>query len=147
MSNRKIFEEKIIEMSEANTFDEAKKEWELDHIEYHRAWNKCICDHDIKELCFIRNILNNNKTIVGNVCIYTFMDMDVRSIFSSLKKIISEIASRPNDALIEYAYNKKWIYENEEEFLSSMKHKKKYSYKQSLWIMKINERILKKIYK
>jgi hypothetical protein len=89
----RLFEE-IINRSEADTWEEAKGEWQLDHTSYasdeevaHGKYT-CLCGHThLRELCFISNERNGNQTMVGNCCIKKFME-DIQSdkIFQAVKR-------------------------------------------------------------
>ena len=82
---------KILELSNANDYEEAKKEWRItgnvwrhgvndesrlgfrvrDHVSGHP--NSCLCGHDIVYHFEIENTENGTKEIVGSTCIGNWM--------------------------------------------------------------------------
>ena len=131
-------------MSVANDFPSAKAEWELVDVELNEQWDNCPCGKEIKELCHIRNRLNQNRTHVGNVCINRFIGIETGNLFTGLKRIYHDIEANPNDDLMFHAYRLGYIYENEYKFLMQIKRKRSLSQKQTSWKIKINRRILNK---
>jgi hypothetical protein len=98
--------EAIIEMSEANTWDEAKLEWSLSYIEYAEDIEvadgaySCLCGQEhLRELCYISNKYNGRLALVGNKCIKKFMEHieDMDSVFYAIKN------KKLNKDIIEYA--------------------------------------------
>lgn len=140
--NIETLKKHILPLSESNNFDKAKLEWKLSRVEVDDDWNRCPCNHPIKELCYIKNTLNGNETYVGNVCVNKFMDIDTGNIFEGLKRIAKKIDANPNKDLIEYANELGYLYEHEYSFLLQTKNKRKLSPKQKSWKERINKRIL-----
>lgn len=140
--NIETLKKHILPLSESNNFNEAKLEWKLSRVEVDDDWNRCPCNHPIKELCYIKNTLNGNETYVGNVCVNKFMDIDTGNIFEGLKRIAKKIDANPNKDLIEYANELGYLYEHEYSFLLKTKNKRKLSPKQKSWKERINKRIL-----
>ena len=48
----------------------------LEDVEVSEEFDNCPCGQEIKEHCYIRNLLNGNKTYVGNVCINRFIGIN-----------------------------------------------------------------------
>ena len=132
----------IVSLSNSESFNDAKVEWELYKVELCDIWYRCPCNHPIKELCHIKNRLNSNKTYVGNVCIYKFMDLKTDNIFSGIKRISQDIYANVNKDLIEYLRYNKHLSPNEYRFLLQTKRKRKLSAKQYAWKKIINKKIL-----
>lgn len=136
----------IVSLSLSNSFTDAKKEWVLDNVTISEESESCPCGHEnIKELCYIKNIINGNITFVGNVCVNKFVGIDTGNIFSGIKRIKADVYANPNEDLIIYAYKKKILYDNEYTFLIDTKNKRKLSNKQLEWKRKINLKILDKL--
>lgn len=124
-------------------FNIAKLEWELDHIKFTEEMGKCPCSHVIREHCYIRNKLNHNMTHVGNECIKKFMNMDTGTLFSGFRRINSDQTAKPNKALIDYAYQKGYLQDNQHRFLLDIKTKRiPLTEKQKDWLRFINNKIL-----
>jgi len=127
----------IIELSEADNWEDAVLEWKLIGIQYDKKGDFCICGHPIKEKCFMENVVNGKRVVVGNVCIHKFKGEDLTSVFRALAD------GRVNAALIGYAYEEDIISEWEYEFMLDVWRKRKRTYKQR----RIFSRVKKKIYK
>lgn len=131
---------------EKTNFEEAKEEWELDHVMTTIEFDKCPCSHPIKEHCYMRNKKNGNCTYVGNVCVRRFMDIDTGNLFSGLARIKKNTTTKPNLAVIEYVHRKGYLYgDNEYGFLKGIRPKKKLTPRQESWLEKINRRIILEI--
>jgi hypothetical protein len=134
----------VLPLSQSDDFYHAKNEWLLVDVEINEEWDKCPCGKDIKEICYIQNQLNGHRTHVGNVCINRFLEIETGCLFDGLKRIAKDDSAKPNRDLIVHAYKLGYIYENEYQFLMSIKLKRKLSKKQLDWKQKINRRIVNK---
>lgn len=131
----------ILPLSNSQVFQTAKNEWRLVGVEINEDWDNCPCGQAIKELCYIENQLNGNKTYVGNVCVNRFIGIETGNLFSGLKRIAKDDKANANEDLIIYAYKLGYIFEKEYSFLMQTKNKRKLSEKQIAWKQKINRRI------
>ncbi|WP_238081679.1 hypothetical protein [Pseudescherichia vulneris] len=143
--NFEKLKEHILSLSVSDDFDVARKEWSLHSIEISEEIDNCPCGQEIKEHCYIENSRNGNKTYVGNLCINRFLEISVGTLFDGLKRIKNDIYANPNQALIDYANRKGYLFEKEYEFLVSTIKKRKLTDRQKAWKEKINNRILKEI--
>jgi len=136
MSEFVLFQ-KIIELSESKQWELARKEWILEGIGISKEECSCLCGHSpIKELCYLTNNLNNNRTIVGNCCVKKFFEeKNQDKIFNALKN------NKLNKSLIELSFTKKIIQQNEFDFLLSVWRKRKLSFKQQEWYESLKKRI------
>ena len=132
----------ILPLSNAEEFYAAKNEWKLVGVEIQEDWDNCPCGQAIKELCYIENQINGNKTYVGNVCVNQFIGIQTGNLFAGLKRIAKDNKANANEDLIIRSYNLGYIYENEYQFLMQTRRKKKFSDKQISWKEKINRRIV-----
>lgn len=156
--------EKILPLSESDNFDEAKHEWEIDHIEKWSQFGNCACGHAIKEHIFIRNKNTNKMTHVGNECINIFVNVK-KGLFTGMQEIEKDQKNAvQNTEVIEHVYQKGYIYNEEYDFLHQIIKRKKrkngqtwspksnrhsYSPKKlkdlkNTWLPKINWRIVNK---
>ncbi|NMW31788.1 hypothetical protein HKD42_06925 [Altererythrobacter sp. RZ02] len=141
--NFRNLEAHILQLSKADVFDLAKREWQLVAVEISEDWDNCPCGQDIKEHCYIENRETGFKTYVGNVCINRFIGIDTGTLFDGLKRIAKDPAANANLALIEYANERGFLYnEKEYNFLLRTVRDRKLSPKQLAWKEKINRRIL-----
>ncbi|MDP9690628.1 MULTISPECIES: hypothetical protein [unclassified Pseudomonas] len=134
----------ILQLSVASEFDRARLEWKLHAVEVSEEFDQCPCGKDIKEHCYIINSRNGNKTYVGNVCINRFLQIETGNLFAGLRKITLNPSANANEDLIEYSWEKGYLFgENEYLFLKRTMNKRKLSPDQISWKKKINNRILK----
>jgi len=110
----------IIALSEAEEWKDAVLEWRLVSIGYDQKGTFCICTHFIKEVCYIENVSNGNRTIVGNHCISQFRGSDLTSVFRALSK------GKVNPALIAYAFEEGIITPWERDFMNDTWRKRKF---------------------
>lgn len=132
----------ILPLSNASEWNDAKNEWRLVGIEMQEDWDNCPCGQEIKELCYIENQLNGNRTYVGNVCVNRFIGIDTGNVFAGLRRIIEDETANPNEDLIIHAYQFGYIFESEYNFLMQTRRKRILSIKQLEWKKKINRRIV-----
>ena len=135
----------ILPLSVSKSFEIARTEWSLLHVEISEEFDSCPCGQTIKEHCYIRNRFTGHQTYVGNVCINRFMGIDTGSLFDGLKRIAADPKSNANDAVIEYAWKSGFLYSDKEyRFLASTRLKRILSEAQVAWKEKINRRILQR---
>lgn len=135
----------ILPLSKSNQFDFAKNEWDLVAVEISEERDNCPCGQDIKEHCYIANRETGHQTYVGNVCINRFIGIDTGNLFDGLKRIARDVEANANEAVIEYAKERGFLFGDKEyEFLLSTARKRNLSEKQVSWKRKINRRILSK---
>lgn len=132
----------ILPLSAAPTFDIARTEWVLEHVEVSEEVDHCPCGQEIKEHCYIHNKVTGRRTYVGNVCVNRFLGIDTGTLFDGLKRIKADPQANANLAVIEYAETRGYLYDKEPAFLRGTLLKRKLSPGQTAWKEKINRRIL-----
>jgi len=133
----------ILPMSNSTNFDVAKTEWALVAVEISEEWDNCPCGQEIKEHCYISNRITGSETYVGNVCINRFIGIDTGTLFAGLKRIAKDPEANPNTAVIEYAWERGFLFDEKEyRFLLSTARKRNLSQRQASWKSKVNRRIL-----
>lgn len=132
----------ILPLSRGQTFEAARQEWVLEYVEVSDEFDSCPCGQDIKEHCYIRNLLTGNQTYVGNVCVNRFIGIDTGNLFEGLKRLKANPIANASHSVIDYAESRGFIYESESKFLRDTVLKRKLSAKQADWKKKINQRIL-----
>ena len=142
MSKYKLFKE-IINLSNAQDWDTAKREWFLDIVYLSDESQTCLCGHfPIKEICIIKNLENNNSTVVGNCCVTKFFEIRTDMIFNSLKKIKTNIKNSVNKTFVEYAHKKRMLNNWEKNFYLDIWRKKFLSEKQWEKKISINKKLM-----
>ena len=145
MAEYKLSQE-IIALSDADTWDDAKQEWDLDEIYKASRGNPetCLCCHyPILEVCVIRNLKNGETVVVGNCCVKKFMSEPNR-IFRALDRIEEDYENPLNADAVHYAYDKEWIDDWQKEFYIDTWRKRKLSEKQMTKRSEINLQIMKR---
>lgn len=131
---------RIIELSVAKNWVEAKLEWTIYRISYSKEPETCLCGHfPINELNYIINKRNGKITLIGSCCILKFFDINIdKKIFQAIKK------HKLNNALLQKAFELKFINSGELDFLSNTFRKHCLSYKQEQWLDSLKIRIFDK---
>jgi len=135
--------ERIVEMSVADSFQEAKLEWFLKAI--YKGDDTCLCGHSpINNLCVLHNKKNGNETIVGSSCVQKFIGIDTQKLFASYALIVKDEKSYLDEKFIEYLFEHEIITEWERGFLLSTCRKKFewLSEKQQAMRVKINKKVI-----
>lgn len=136
----------IIELSDADTWDEAKLEWDLAEIYHQEEPDTCLCGHDpIKEVCILINRQNENSAIVGNVCVKKFLGLPSDQIFQAARRIGKDQTKALNAEAIQHAYSRNWIDKWKRDFYFDTMRRKKVSEKQVDKRIEINRLVLANI--
>lgn len=135
--------ERLIALSEANTWDEAKLEWGLEHVWREDEPDTCLCGHSpIIEICLLRNTQNNNSAIVGNCCVKKFETLPSDLIFQAVSRIQEDIDRAINPETIHHAHSKGWMNDWERNFYMDTWRKRKLTGAQRNTRIKINQKVL-----
>lgn len=132
----------IIQLSEAEHWDEARLEWDFVWCEKQDDPDNCLCGHEIFNICTIRNRLNRNEATVGVCCVLKFRGERADLILKAHKKIESDIRRALNPEAIDHAERLGWISKREKDFYFDTWRKKKLSESQIAWRVAINRRVL-----
>ncbi len=142
MSEFKLIEEIII-LSVADTWDEAKIEWQLAEIYHQEEPDTCLCSHfPINEICVLRNKRNNLTTQVGNICVKKFLGLPSDLMFQALRRIAKDETRALNAETIDHAFRKGWINNWEKKFYFDTMRKRNLSNKQLAKRIQINRQVL-----
>ncbi len=139
--NERILKEELTELSIATDWESVKKEWYLSKIEYDEDDdNDCLCSKKhIKELCYIKNSINDIEVIVGNECVKKFFGETIQTkVFLNIGKLIKNINNNISEELLENGYLDFLFNKTELSILL----KKKLSIKQKIWKIKLHEKFL-----
>jgi hypothetical protein len=132
----------ILPLSRSKDFETAKTEWRLVAVEISDEFDNCPCGQDIKEHCYIENVITGHETYVGNVCINRFIGIETGNLFEGLKRIAEDDTANANEDVIEYAQQRGFLFDKEYGFLMRTKRMRKLSPAQIAWKKKINRRII-----
>jgi hypothetical protein len=133
----------IVALSAAPDWAVAKHEWSLDAIDHCRYGEyRCLCGHAISEMCWLRNRVNGNRALVGNVCVCRFVGIRSDLIFACLRRLLDDDEKAMNAETIEWAYERGWINTREMNFCTDTIHKRNLSWKQARWRRALNLRVL-----
>jgi len=133
---------KIIALSQAQTWDEAKKEWSLDWVRDAPSPMTCLCGHyPIKTICHISNRLTMNDAIVGNCCIHRFEEKHI-AIVEALQRVARKPSASFPPTLIEVAFKDGVLDDWERRFYLDIRPKRVLSPKQYDMKLKLNHRVL-----
>ena len=142
MAEYKLVDEMLL-ISESATWDTAKYEWGLEYIREGKS--TCLCGHfPIKEICILKNKLNDKRCEVGNVCVKKFTDLPSNLIFGAIKRISKNIDKSVNLETIAFAFDAKWINDFESGFYSDKYKKRNLSDRQLALKKQINQIIIDK---
>jgi hypothetical protein len=110
--------DEILSMSESQYWDDAILEWDFTNAYYSEELQTCLCGHyPIKNICVIKNHINQNQTEVGNCCINKFLSIEEgNNIFSSLKRIKDDNTKSMSNETLEYLYSKRILSNTEYNF-------------------------------
>lgn len=138
----------LVKDSTITDFTKAKEEWILVNVEKHDDWNQCLCGKDIKELCYIKNKVNEKVLIVGNECINKICpsgnySTKTKKLFASIKKLSKN--NKLDKLLIEYCFERKILNDWEYKFSLDTHFKNQLSEKQMNRRKIINEKILRSV--
>lgn len=134
----------IISLSDSEYWNEAKLEWGFEYAYYSENLETCLCGHyPIKNVCVIKNSINNNATEVGNCCVNKFLNIDDgNKIFTSIKRLKNDISKSMSPEVLDFMNDKKIISDFEFEFYQDTIRKRKLSIKQLTIREKINQKLL-----
>ena len=134
----------LLRYSAAPTWNDAKAEWRLNHVEWRDSEDAetCECGHyPICELCIIENEVTKTVLTVGNCCIN-----QVSPEFEQLKRIFPAIKQgRINPAVIDYASTRHIINQWETNFLKDIWRKRTFTKNQAIKFNHIREKILRNV--
>lgn len=135
----------ILALSAADEWDDAKREWDLEHVwfaEPDEPW-RCLCGHSpIREVCVIANRLTGHRAEVGNVCVQKFLGLPSGDLFAALKRVARNPAAALGPAAVGHAFDRGWINEWERSFCLNTARKRKLSERQRAKRVEINHRVL-----
>lgn len=136
----------IIDLSEADSWDRARLEWVLEDIYHEEIPDTCLCGHfPINELCYLRNRINRNLVLVGNVCVKRFLGLPSDRLFAAIQRVALDSSRSLNLEAIEHAFGKSWINRWEHEFCMNTWRKRVLSGKQRITRERINAKVLRMV--
>ena len=129
--------QRIMKISIATNWDDARKEWSIDQIYYDEDGDTCLCGHNpIKEVIIILNKINKKFTIIGNCCVNVVFNKDHTSIFNALRQ------NKINRKIIDHGLKQGWLNLKEYRFACDVWRCRILSKKQHDWFEKIRQRLV-----
>ncbi len=113
----------IIDRSVADSWTEARQEWDLTHVYLldEGEYDTCLCGHHpIREVCVVVNRKNGNMAVVGNVCVKRFLGVPSDPVFRAIRRIQADPTVVTPSELIRYAVDRGWLTGWERGFLPSL---------------------------
>ena len=104
----------------------------------------CLCGHfPIINICVILNLLNKNKTEVGNCCINKFLGIDTGDkILPSINRLKRDLSKSMSSESLAYLYDKGVISKKEYDFYFDIRKKRNLSLKQESFKQSINKKLI-----
>lgn len=134
----------IICLSQAQTWDEAKLEWQLVDVYDQEEPDTCLCGHfPINEICVLRNERNGRVTEVGNICVKKFLGLPSEKIFQALRRISKDDSKALNAEGIQHASDRGWLNDWETNFCFDTMRKRTLSENQLAKRREINQLVLR----
>ncbi|MEX2170585.1 MAG: hypothetical protein WD851_14815 [Pirellulales bacterium] len=142
MSQQTLHKE-IIARSESDNWDDARDEWALGNVWMSDDPSTCLCGHNpIKEICEIKNRLNNKEVEVGNCCVNNFLGLESDQLFTSLRRVVADDEASFNPDAINFAHSRGFISDWDHKFYLSIWRKRNLSTKQFANKYRINKKLL-----
>lgn len=135
----------ILELSHADDWQAAKKEWELRGINQADPDEPetCLCGHHpIIELCELRNRLTSNEATVGNQCVRRFLGLESEALFRGIRRIRKDDCKSMGPDLAVWLFERGAITKWEYDFLNDTSRKRSLSEKQRIQRQRINRKAL-----
>ena len=131
MSQQQLTTE-ILARSHSQEWATAKIEWLLEEIYEDESFDTCLCGHfPIREICLLRNKINQHLVKVGNCCVKKFIGLPSDKIFQAIKRIRKDSEKSLNTEAVQYALHRGWISAWEHDFYLDIMKKRKLSPKQA----------------
>lgn len=138
-------QEHILCLSNAASWKQAVKEWEVTRTWWEDEPGRCVCSHyPIYEHCELSNLENGLTTIVGNCCVKLFVAGTPR-LFAAIDRIRDNPQAAPNAELISYAAKQGLVSLWELKFLQETKRKRRLSWRQMTKRLELNRKILSRL--
>ncbi|MFJ7565541.1 hypothetical protein ACIQW9_01090 [Herminiimonas sp. NPDC097707] len=136
----------IIARSSSSNWAAAKLEWTLHEIYEADEPETCLCGHfPIKELCVLRNRINDARATVGNCCVKKFMGLPSNLIFQAVKRVRADSSKSLNAESLSHALEKNWVNQWEYDFYARIMAKRNLTPKQVEKKQQINEKFMRNI--
>ena len=110
----------LIEVSDSNSWADAKKEWKFQRIEVKNT--SCVCGTHINKNVVVFNSSNGKEVVIGQNCAYNFMNMHFRHIFRELTKLKKYLKKRTDSDAIQFYLGQGIIDLTEFNFLTKFKN-------------------------
>lgn len=144
MSDYKKLHLEVINASNSKDWNIAKLEWDFISVYKDSSGRKCLCGHNIVEVCQIQNKHNYHILEVGNECVKQF-NLDFDNLGKNLLAIENSLTKNTPVNLAKFALQKGIISQADYNFCINTAKKRNLSDKQKQWKIDINSKIVKRL--
>ncbi|EIZ1085905.1 hypothetical protein MPI44_004453 [Klebsiella oxytoca] len=133
---------RITRLSQADEWESARKEWQLDRIYKTKKPMSCLCGHTpISNVCVLKNTVNRRTASVGNCCVKKFMGLPSDTIFNAVNRVSKDDNKSANIQTLKLALEKKLITRWEHDFYVDTMNKRKLTTKQTTTRKRVNQKL------
>ncbi|HBX4538976.1 TPA: hypothetical protein MH262_18565 [Klebsiella pneumoniae] len=133
---------RITRLSQADEWESARKEWQLDRIYKTEKPVSCLCGHSpISNVCVLKNTVNRRTASVGNCCVKRFMGLPSDTIFNAVDRVSKDNSKSANIQTLTLALEKRLITQWEYHFYVDTINKRKLTVKQAATRERINRKL------
>ncbi|HCL5581126.1 TPA: hypothetical protein N2N40_002554 [Citrobacter freundii] len=133
---------RITRLSQADEWESARKEWQLDRIYKTEKPMSCLCGHTpISNVCVLKNTVNRRTASVGNCCVKKFMGLPSDTIFNAVNRVSKDDNKSANIQTLKLALEKKLITRWEHDFYVDTMNKRKLTTKQTTTRKRVNQKL------
>ncbi|WP_243211242.1 hypothetical protein JQ760_027800 (plasmid) [Klebsiella pneumoniae] len=133
---------RITRLSQADEWESARKEWQLDRIYKTEKPMSCLCGHTpISNVCVLKNTVNRRTASVGNCCVKKFMGLPSDTIFNAVNRVSKDDNKSANIQTLKLALEKKLITQWEHDFYVDTMNKRKLTAKQKTTRKRVNQKL------
>lgn len=133
---------RITRLSQADEWELARKEWQLDRIYKTEKPMSCLCGHTpISNVCVLKNTVNRRTASVGNCCVKKFMGLPSDTIFNAVNRVSKDDNKSANIQTLKLALEKKLITRWEHDFYVDTMNKRKLTTKQTTTRKRVNQKL------
>jgi len=146
MGYKENFLEEVTKLSNRNSdWDYIRLEWKLYKIKLNDKKTKCICKHNIENVCLMKNVLNGNIIKVGNCCLKKFFNIDYSYLIKDIKNLELYSDSSISKKTLDFLHQENIVNDWEYTFYLDLRRRKSLTKKQLNKFININNKFTKAI--
>jgi hypothetical protein len=145
--DRGLLLHEMLSQSNASIWEEARLEWSFFDAYEDASMTHCLCGHEIKERCVLRNRFTECLALVGSSCVREFMteitcEVPTNAIFASLKRVKRSPDKAVHKHLVKLAREKCRITSHAENWYAKHNQKRALKHEETEYRRILNRRIL-----